>query len=189
VEIAMIGSTAGECEVMNRSEEYLRLLTDHQGRLFAYISAALGDFDRANEVLQETNLVMWRKSDEFEMGSNFNAWSYRIANFQIMSHRQRQLREKLLFDQALVERIAQRAQERSESYATRMMQLDRCISKMPVRYRDVITRRYENGETLQEIADGLQQTPNAIGQLLFRVKKKLIECVSHGAREATTDVI
>jgi DNA-directed RNA polymerase specialized sigma24 family protein len=66
---------------MNESEEFLRLLTDSQGRLFAYFAAALGDFDRANEVLQETNLVMWRKSGEFEMGSNFNAWSYRIAYF------------------------------------------------------------------------------------------------------------
>jgi RNA polymerase sigma-70 factor (ECF subfamily) len=174
--------------VMNQSEEFLRLLTECQGRLFAYVSAALGDFDRANEVLQETNLVMWRKSDEFEMGSNFNAWSYRIANFQIMSHRQRQVREKLLFDQELVEQIAQRAQERGESYATRIGQLDRCISKMPTRYRDVITRRYHQGETLQEIADAEKQTPNAIGQLLFRVKKKLIECVSQGLREATTDV-
>ena len=173
---------------MNQSEEFLRLLTDSQGRLFAYISAALGDFDRANEVLQETNLVMWRKSDEFEMGSNFNAWSFRIANFQIMSYRQRRLREKLLFDQELVERIAHRAQERSETYAARMKQLDRCINKMPVRYRDVITRRYHRGETLQEIADAAEQTPNAIGQLLFRVKKKLFECVSHGLGEATPDV-
>ncbi|MGI9474551.1 MAG: sigma-70 family RNA polymerase sigma factor [Rubripirellula sp.] len=173
---------------MNQSEEFLRLLTDSQGRLFAYIAAAFGDFDRANEVLQETNLVMWRKSDEFEMGSNFNAWSMRIANFQIMSYRQRHLRDKLLFDQALVDQIAQRAQERSESYATRMKQLDSCINKMPIRYRDVITRRYHHGESLQEIGEGLKQTPNAIGQLLFRVKKKLFECVSQGVREATIDV-
>ena len=102
-----------------------------RSRLFAKIAAAMGDLDLANEVLQETNLVMWRKSDEFEIGSNFNAWSYRIANFQIMSHRQRRLREKLLFDQELVEKITQRAQDRSESYALRMRQLDRCIGKMP----------------------------------------------------------
>ena len=69
-----------------------------------------------------------------------------------------------------------------------MKQLDRCISKMPLRYRDVITRCYHHGETLQEIGVGLQQTPNAIGQLLFRVKKRLFECVSQGLREATTDV-
>ncbi len=170
---------------MNQSEEFLQLLTECQGYLFAYIAAALGDSDLANEVLQETNLVMWRKSDEFEMGSSFSAWSFRIANFQLMSHRQRQLREKLLFDQALVERITHSAQERSESYVARLKQLDHCISKMPARYRDVITRRYHNGESLRKIAEELQQTPNAIGQLLFRIKKKLSECVSRGSREAT----
>ncbi len=168
---------------MNQSEEFLQLLTDCQGRLFAYIAATLGDPDAANEVLQESNLVMWRKSDEFEMGTNFNAWSFRIANFQIMSHRQRQFREKLLFDQDLVEKIAHRAHQRSELYAARMKQLNWCISKMPSRYREVITRRYHNGESLRDIANGLQQTQNATGQLLFRIKKKLIDCVSRGREE------
>lgn len=172
---------------MNESDEFLQLLTESQGRLFAYLAAALGDADRANEVLQETNLVMWRKSDEFEMGSSFSAWSFRIASFQLMTHRQRQLREKLLFDQQLVEQIAQRAQQRSELYATRMKRLDGCISKLPDRYRDVITRRYHNGESLKEIAAELQQTPNSVGQLLFRVKKKLIDCVTRGSMEATAD--
>lgn len=172
---------------MNQSEEFLRLMTDSQGRLFAYISSTVGDFEVANDVLQETNLVLWRKSDEFEIGSNFNAWSTRIASFQVMSQRQKQFREKLLFNQDMVEQIAHRAQERSELYRTKIEQLDRCINKLPARYQEVITRHYHHGEALQEIAESAKQTPNAIGQLLFRVRKKLIACVSQGLGEVTTD--
>jgi RNA polymerase sigma-70 factor (ECF subfamily) len=173
---------------MNQSDEFVELISGCQGRLFAYIAAALGDADRANEVLQETNLVIWRKSDDFEIGTNFDAWVFRIASFQVMAYRQRQLRDKLLFDQNLVENISCRAQQRSELYEARLKRLDRCIEKLPARSREVIRRRYCAGDSLQKIADDLQQTQNAIGQLLFRVKKKLIECVSQERRETGINV-
>lgn len=173
---------------MNQSEEFVELIAGCQGRLFAYITAALGDAERANEVLQETNLVIWRKSDEFDIGTNFDAWAFRIATFQVMAYRQRRLRDKLLFDQRLVESISRRAQERSELYEARLKRLGRCIEKLPARSRDVVRRRYCSGDSLQKIAESLQQTPNAIGQLLFRVKKKLIECVSQEPRETGIDV-
>ncbi len=173
---------------MNQSEEFVELIARSQGRLFAYIAAALGNADLANEVLQETNLVIWRKSDDFEMGTNFEAWIYRIASFQVMAYRQRRLRDKLLFDQKLVEKITHRAQQRSELYEARLRRLDRCIEKLPARSRDVIRRRYCSGDSLQQIADDLEHTQNAIGQLLFRVKRKLVECVSQERREMGIDV-
>ena len=127
---------------MNQSDQFVELIAGCQGRLFAHIVAVLGNADRANEVLQETNLVLWRKSDDFEMGTNFDAWAFRVASFQVMAYRQRQLRDKLMFDQNLVENISRRVQERSECYETRLKQLDRCIEKLPARSRDVIKRRY-----------------------------------------------
>lgn len=173
---------------MNKSEVFVELITNCQGRLFSFIAAALGNADIANEVLQETNLVIWRKSADFEIGSNFDAWVFRIASFQVMAYRQRQIRDKLMFDQDLVEKITHQSELRSEHYETRMTQLSRCIEKLPDRSREVIRRRYSGGQSLQEIADDIEQTQNAVGQLLFRVKRKLIECVSKNQGKVKFDV-
>ena len=72
-------------EGSSRSREaFVQLMTEHQGRLYAYVLSLLGDPDQANDVLQETNLVLWRNAGEFQMGSNFRAWAFRIAHFQVM---------------------------------------------------------------------------------------------------------
>lgn len=89
-------------DLSRNSDAFVQLMTEHQGRLYAYVLSLLGDPDQANDVLQEANLVLWRNAGEFQMGSNFRAWAFRIAHFQVMAHRQRQLRDRLVFDDELL---------------------------------------------------------------------------------------
>jgi len=169
---------------MNTSDEFLQLITECQGWLYGYLLSSLANHDAANEVLQETNLVMWRKSAEFEIGTNFHAWAIRIASFQVMAFRQKQIKDRLVFDQELVELIGKRFQKRIPGYEEKASRLARCIEKLPEHYRDVVHRRYLNGESLKTIATDLKKQRNAIGQLLFRIKSKLIECVGKQNRGA-----
>ncbi len=50
-------------------DAFVQLMTEHQGRLFAYILSLLGDPDQANDVRQEANLVLWRSAGEFFSGN------------------------------------------------------------------------------------------------------------------------
>jgi RNA polymerase sigma-70 factor (ECF subfamily) len=47
-------------------EQFVRLLTTHQSRLAGFIFALMASGDGAQDVLQETNLVLWRKAGEFD---------------------------------------------------------------------------------------------------------------------------
>lgn len=173
---------------MNKSDEFLELITEFQGRLFGYLMSLLGDADQANEVLQETNLVLWKKSDEFEIGSNFKAWSFRVAHFQVMAFRQRQVRDRLVFDDEALEKIASEAGEKDEIYEHRMKLLEACIVRLPERSREVLCLFYEEGESLEAIASKLKRKANAVGQMLFRIRKSLIECVAK-ENEEVGDVV
>ena len=77
--------------------DFVELMTQHQGRLYGYVLSLSGDPDAANDVLQEANIVLWKQSSQFELGSSFKAWAFRIAHFQFMAYRQKQLRDKVLF--------------------------------------------------------------------------------------------
>ena len=59
--------------------QFVTLLTSHQGRLFAYVLSLVGDADQARDVMQETNAVLWQKSADFEIGTNFSAWMIKTA--------------------------------------------------------------------------------------------------------------
>ena len=48
------------------TEQFVQQLAEHQSRLFGYVYSMLGDHSRAADVLQETNLVLWRKNAEFD---------------------------------------------------------------------------------------------------------------------------
>ncbi len=163
---------------MNNNDEFLRLITEFQGRLFGYLLSMLGDTDQANEVLQETNLVLWRKSNEFQAGSDFKAWSFRVAHFQVMAFRQRQIRDRLVFDDDMVETFGRDASAQDEAYKQRIELLETCIDNLSERNREVLCRFYDEGQSLDVIAASLKRKANAVGQMLFRIRKALIDCVS-----------
>ncbi|MCB1242244.1 MAG: hypothetical protein H7A54_05920 [Akkermansiaceae bacterium] len=56
-------------------EIFIRSLTESQNRLYGYVYSLLGSHQAAAEVLQMTNLVLWRKLDEFRAGSDFIPWA------------------------------------------------------------------------------------------------------------------
>lgn len=62
-------------------DEFVMLLTAVQPRLFSYLAMVLGDVHDANNVLQETNVTLWTKADDFTTGTNFFAWAREVAYY------------------------------------------------------------------------------------------------------------
>jgi RNA polymerase sigma-70 factor, ECF subfamily len=163
---------------VGKNDDFLNLMTQYQGRLFGYIFSLLGDPDRANDVLQEANIVLWRDSKEFVPGSNFKAWAFRVAHFQVMAFRQKQIRDKLVFEDDLLEAVAFGAREADESFDGRRERLTGCLEKLAAPVREMLRRRYAEGQSLQEIGKERGMTPNAVTQALFRVRQSLVACVA-----------
>ncbi len=163
------------------SEDFVRLMAAHQGRLFAYILSLLGDPDRANDVLQETNVILWRDSREYQPGSNFKAWAFRIAHFQVMAFRQRQIRDRLVFEDELLEVLACGARETDDLFEDRQRRLKGCLEKLPPRHRGLVRCRYAEAQSPQAIARERGMTPNAVMQALFRIRQALVQCVARAS--------
>ena len=72
-----------------RGDEFIVHLTACQNRLYAYVFSLLPDRERRRDVLQETNLVLWRKSDQFMAGTDFGAWACKVAYFEVLAERRR----------------------------------------------------------------------------------------------------
>ena len=70
---------------MELSDEFVLELTQAQQRLLSYIYRRVANREQAQEVLQQTNLVLCRKANEFEPGTNFNAWAVTVAQWTMVS--------------------------------------------------------------------------------------------------------
>jgi RNA polymerase sigma-70 factor (ECF subfamily) len=168
-------------ESSQNTEAFVEAMTAHQGRFYAYVLSLPGDPDQANDVLQQANLVLWRKVGKFQPGSNFRAWAFRIAHFQVMAHRQRQLRDCVLFDEEMLAILDPAAKAVDETYESRQEMLIACLEKLAASHRDLLRHRYADGLSLEAIAESTRRIANAVAQALFRVRRSLMDCVARSS--------
>src|SRR5690606_40428239 len=114
---------------------------------------------------------------DFTLGTNFTAWSFRIAFFEVLTWRRRMGRSRLHYDDALVESLAGVIEEVAPGYDQRLDALGQCLRQLPDRQREIIERRYLKSESVQWIAAEMGCNPNAASQLLFRARAALLKCV------------
>ncbi|QDT88660.1 sigma-70 family RNA polymerase sigma factor [Gimesia algae] len=158
-------------------EQFVQLLTAHQSKLYAYIRSLLPDSQAVQDVLQETNLVLWRRSEEFEAGSNFVAWACKVAYFQVLAYYRDHKRDSMVFNVELVEMLAKQNEEKLAGAQDLQRVLTRCVSKLPEQSRNLIQLRYASGGSVQSIAEAQGRSVGAVSQTLYRIRQLLQECV------------
>ncbi|MEO1834428.1 MAG: sigma-70 family RNA polymerase sigma factor [Akkermansiaceae bacterium] len=164
--------------------EFIQLLTSHQSRLYAFALSLLGNRQQAQDVMQETNLVLWRKADQFQAGTNFAAWMMKVAYYQVLDHR-RKLNKQAIFigDDEFLSKLAEEASESSEVMEEQQDALRACLDKLPDRQRDLVRRRYSEGASIKLVAQQVGSVASAVKQTLYRARTSLIDCVRHRMRE------
>jgi RNA polymerase sigma-70 factor, ECF subfamily len=109
--------------------DLVQLLTGVQSRLYAYICSLLGESAGASDVLQETNLALWDKVQDYDPSRPFLPWAYRIAYLQVLAYRKRCARNRLLFDDQLVSELAEQIESRDDDLDLRLEALGDCIGR------------------------------------------------------------
>src|SRR5436305_7843954 len=89
----------------------MALMTRHQRQIFSYIYVLVPKRADAEDLLQETSLVICEKFHEFKEGTDFVAWACQIAYWRVRYSRQKFARSRVLFDQEVVDILAQTAGE------------------------------------------------------------------------------
>ncbi|TWT84875.1 RNA polymerase sigma factor [Planctomycetes bacterium CA13] len=160
--------------------QWVLQLTEAQSRLLAFLLKRLGSHDQAQEVLQEVNLVLCRDAYKFEEGTDFMAWAFAIARFQLMAFRKRQSRDRLVFPVDLTESLASLDEKMFpvEANAQRTKTLNDCIQKLSPEHRTLLLRRYAEASSVKAIAADSDKTANAISLTLHRIREQLIKCVA-----------
>src|SRR5438309_3256630 len=92
----------------------MTLMTRHQRQIFSYIYVLVPNRSDAEDLLQETSLVICEKFHEFRDGSDFVAWACQIAYWRVRYSRQKFARSKVVFNQELLDVVAQTASSMSD---------------------------------------------------------------------------
>ena len=101
-------------------------------------------------------------------------------------HRPRQGRNRHVFDDEAVSRIADVFEQRSDEFDDRLAALADCLKLLPEEGRRLIRRRYRDGLPVKRIAEELGHTAGRVAVRLHRLRTVLMQCIQERQVEGRT---
>ena len=147
-------------------------------RSFLYAMSLLGNVDDAEEVVQESGLVLWKKFQEFQPGTDFIRWACQIARYQSLKVRARRFRGPQVFSNEFLAMIATASEEKTQAeLESRRQALSQCLQELKAADRELIARRYRKGASTREVAEALNRSAQGTRRSLQRIREVLARCV------------
>jgi RNA polymerase sigma-70 factor (ECF subfamily) len=162
---------------MTVSESYVKQLVALQTRLYAYILTLLSDVTAAEDVLQETNLVLYCKAGEFVEGTNFDAWAFRTARNQCLAYWTLRNRDRIVLDDQAIYGSVDPVESSLSKLDIRREALNECLKKLSAQQRELVEARYAPGGSVAQLAQVWRRTESAISQSLYRIRNSLSRCI------------
>ena len=158
-------------------EELAAHWTRAQRTVAAFVRSLITDFHQSEEVLQRVAVILVRKYEQYDPGRPFVAWAIGCAKIEALTFLRERGTDRLLFDNALVDQIAESYEQTEQNKSPVSRFLDECVEELDGRSRRAIQLRYTNNLRSVNIAREMQISDGAARMLLSRARTLLRKCV------------
>ncbi len=166
-----------------KTKIFLSLLMANQRRINSYILSVVPNFSDADDIMQETISVMWRKFDRFEIGTDFAGWGLKVAHYCILDFRKKKSKDRLVFSDNIFQQINEVANQTPDDPDDRIGHLRHCIQKLKVADQRLLKARYELNCNANSLAVQLDRSVQYVYKHLARIHHTLILCLKRAFRE------
>jgi RNA polymerase sigma-70 factor (ECF subfamily) len=157
-----------------RYSDFLRRYASSEAALHTFVRSLVPSRQIAAEVMQDVIVVLWQK---FEEALDFQGWAFGVAKNVALHHLRRRSRDRHVFDDAMVQRLAEDAAAFVSKQGRHEEALEACLQKLPPERRELVLTAYTKGVRIEDLAVQRGQTPMALYKILHRIRKALLECV------------
>lgn len=135
--------------------EFVERITATHRQLYAFIRSQVRNRDDAEELMQQTTVVLWEKYATFRPDADFTRWACGVARLEVLSHARNRRRLRLELREDLVEKITSRLADAAAEVDVRLDFLGECIKELTLRDQELIERHYHHEQPVKEIAAAL----------------------------------
>ena len=160
-------------------DDFVALLTEIQLPLRLYVQSLMSGDSAAHDVVQQANATLWKKREDFTLGTNFKAWAFSVARYEVLNYRKQQARDsRLVFGAELEQIIAEDLSERDDDTEQRHEALKGCLEKLRQQDRELLLHRYTaSAGTLDEFAERVGRSVGGLKVTLHRLRNALLGCI------------
>ena len=167
----------------DRNAMFVELLTLHQRTVYGFIYTLVPNAADAEDLLQQTSLILWQKFEEFDANRSFSAWACGIAHFTVLDHLKKMRRSRVVFDDELMALLAETRQNREQVHLADRTRLTECIEELSEADRKLIKLCYTANRTIKAAAAAMDRPVNAVYMSLVRVRRLLGNCIRRTSTE------
>lgn len=165
--------------------QFVELLTSSQSRLGAFALTLVRSRADAEDVLQNACIALWEKRGVYDVDRNFFSWACGVVMFEVLKYREKAGRDKLVFDNTLIETLSAEYVVRADELELRRQLLSICITKLSDKDRQILEERYGSNIKPKTIAQQRKCPLQSVYTTLSRIRVSLLRCVEKNlARQA-----
>lgn len=161
----------------SRGELFSQLLMANRHRIYGFIYSLLHKHQASEDLMQEVSMILWRKFDQFEEGTDFAAWAMSVARFCALNWRRKQARLPLPLEDEDLMKLADEAVAVGCDMEDWRDDLQHCLAKLPKRCQMVLGARYQEDTSAQKIAEMQSISVRSVYLLLEKAHRLLLDCI------------
>jgi RNA polymerase sigma-70 factor (ECF subfamily) len=134
-----------------------------------------------DEIAQRAFITIYGKLPEFKKGTNFSAWLYTVARYQLRTETTRLRRiadyHTRYAPDLLLQELERREAVSPELITEKLEYLKSCLSKLEDHVKRFVVWRYEEEIPLEEMAKRSGRSVTAVKKQLWKLRQKLQDCI------------
>lgn len=160
----------------SKHDQFLRLYVSHEEALLGFVRTLVPSREDAREVMQEVAVVLWQKVSELDDLANFRPWAFAVARFKAMAWLRDRSRDRLVFDDDVLELLADEVTEHADVYEAERRALEACVAKLDPAQRKLLDAAYAPGARIDALAAAAGRSPMSFYKALHRIRLALMNC-------------
>ncbi|QDT65742.1 ECF RNA polymerase sigma factor SigR [Calycomorphotria hydatis] len=163
-----------------KERQFHEELSSVYARLHSLAVTFVANSTDADDVLQETCVLLWEKFDEYDNSKNFYRWAAGFLTNVVRRFFQKRRRSKqFAFSNEVLSRISHVRSGTEELLELRDEQLEKCLRRLTADQAELIWECYANDQKVVEYARAKRIAPNTVYSRLHRVRNELYRCVNN----------
>ncbi|WP_235207762.1 MULTISPECIES: sigma-70 family RNA polymerase sigma factor [unclassified Alteromonas] len=158
------------------SDAFATLFESEKQRLYSYIYAFVLDKAAADDIFQETSVILWKEFETFEQGTSFRKWSNTIVFNCVRTYRRQQKKLVLgLSDELFEQLISSSSHQENSDEKWRILQ--HCVSHLSDSAYQLYFGFYIENLSAQALADKTGRSIFGIRKSIHLLRRTLFDCV------------
>ena len=159
-------------------DAFMEMVAEHAPSLRAYLVNKLYGHQDLEDIVQEVFISAYNGRKTLKDGNKIEAWLKGIARNKLkLFYRTKFRRQKMTLNfQAFISASIEENFDDHQGTEEKNI-LKKCIRKLPIRLRQLVTLRHLSGVRVKDLAEDEGCSESQVSVNLFRAREKLKECV------------